>query len=584
MSTTNTSDWKEKYLNALEEFETSQQQEQNRQDILRKGLVRVSLAADGLDDNLDTQLDELRAALRGDREIESLEPLIAKLERTVVTLDDRRKDEHSEIETLLDSQLEKYLQLDLPRKDKSQIKSLRKSLPELLQGNGLNPEVLKSLNFIHSRISQYYLDQLEQSGAEKAGFFSRLFSASSDDATADTEQSAKEEQEEEHEDELLERPLATAPEISAEAPISEPSAQSSSDPSSNSSSTNQELVERLGHTLKTLLSHLDVPINHSARKESLLNKIQSQFELDEVPEFLEETAQLVASTRMVAQKEFEGFLVALHQRLNDIQDFLVTAREGEENAHANQKKLDENVHQELDDMRTNLETKSDLNQIKTDIEGMVERIVATVDAFHDEERKRRDDVYKRIETLAQRMESMESEASELKSNLEAQRMEALRDALTELPNRAAYDDQIEAEYSRWRRHGRPLSIAIADVDHFKQVNDTLGHLRGDKVLKLVAREISRRVRNEDFVARYGGEEFIIIMPDTDKLSAHTAIEKVRLAIADCPFNFNQQRIPITSSFGIASFNEGDSIEDCFERADRALYKAKENGRNRIEEG
>lgn len=584
MSTTNTSDWKEKYLNALEEFETSQQQEQNRQDILRKGLVRVSLAADGLDDNLDTQLDELRAALRGDREIESLEPLIAKLERTVVTLDDRRKDEHSEIETLLDSQLEKYLQLDLPRKDKSQIKSLRKSLPELLQGNGLNPEVLKSLNFIHSRISQYYLDQLEQSGAEKAGFFSRLFSASSDDATADTEQSAKEEQEDEHKDELLERPLATAPEISAEAPISEPSAQSSSEPSSISSSTNQELVERLGHTLKTLLSHLDVPINHSARKESLLNKIQSQFELDEVPEFLEETAQLVASTRMVAQKEFEGFLVALHQRLNDIQDFLVTAREGEENAHANQKKLDENVRQELDEMRTNLETKSDLNQIKTDIEGMVERIVATVDAFHDEERKRRDDVYKRIETLAQRMESMESEASELKSNLEAQRMEALRDALTELPNRAAYDDQIEAEYSRWRRHGRPLSIAIADVDHFKQVNDTLGHLRGDKVLKLVAREISRRVRNEDFVARYGGEEFIIIMPDTDKLSAHTAIEKVRLAIADCPFNFNQQRIPITSSFGIASFNEGDSIEDCFERADRALYKAKENGRNRIEEG
>lgn len=584
MSTTNTSDWKEKYLNALEEFETSQQQEQNRQDILRKGLVRVSLAADGLDDNLDTQLDELRAALRGDREIESLEPLIAKLERTVVTLDDRRKDEHSEIETLLDSQLEKYLQLDLPRKDKSQIKSLRKSLPELLQGNGLNPEVLKSLNFIHSRISQYYLDQLEQSGAEKAGFFSRLFSASSDDATADTEQSAKEEQEEEHEDELLERPLATAPEISAKAPISEPSAQSSSDPSSNSSSTNQELVERLGHTLRTLLSHLDVPINHSARKESLLNKIQSQFELDEVPEFLEETAQLVASTRMVAQKEFEGFLVALHQRLNDIQDFLVTAREGEENAHANQKKLDENVRQELDEMRTNLETKSDLNQIKTDIEGMVERIVATVDAFHGEERKRRDDVYKRIETLAQRMESMESEASELKSNLEAQRMEALRDALTELPNRAAYDDQIEAEYSRWRRHGRPLSIAIADVDHFKKVNDTLGHLRGDKVLKLVAREISRRVRNEDFVARYGGEEFIIIMPDTDKLSAHTAIEKVRLAIADCPFNFNQQRIPISASFGIASFNEGDSIEDCFERADRALYKAKENGRNRIEEG
>ena len=183
-----------------------------------------------------------------------------------------------------------------------------------------------------------------------------------------------------------------------------------------------------------------------------------------------------------------------------------------------------------------------------------------------------------------RMESMESEASELKSSMEAQRLEALRDALTELPNRAAYDDQIEAEFSRWRRHDRPLSISIIDIDHFKKINDTLGHLRGDKVLKLVAREISRRVRSEDFVARYGGEEFVVIMPDTDGDNAFTAMEKVRSAIEHCPFNFNNQRIPITASFGISSFSEGDEIEACFERADRALYQSKRNGRNRIEAG
>ncbi|MCB1764362.1 MAG: GGDEF domain-containing protein, partial [Gammaproteobacteria bacterium] len=215
-------------------------------------------------------------------------------------------------------------------------------------------------------------------------------------------------------------------------------------------------------------------------------------------------------------------------------------------------------------------------RLRHEIEGMVNRIVAAVDSFHHEEKQRRADVFGRIEQLAKRMESMEAEATELKSSLEAQRLEAMRDALTELPNRAAYDDAIEREYSRWRRHGRPLSICVVDIDHFKQINDSLGHLRGDKVLKLVAREISRRVRNEDFVARYGGEEFVILMPETDQQSAMAAAEKVRLAIAECPFNFNNERLLVTASFGVASFMEGDTIESCFERADRALYRAKTN--------
>ena len=126
-----------------------------------------------------------------------------------------------------------------------------------------------------------------------------------------------------------------------------------------------------------------------------------------------------------------------------------------------------------------------------------------------------------------------------------------------------------------------MSIAICDVDHFKSINDNLGHLRGDKVLKLVARELSRRVRSEDFVARYGGEEFVIVMPDTDEPSAVAAVEKVRACIEECPFNFNNERLVVTASFGVTSFSENDTIESCFERADKALYKAKASGRNKV---
>ncbi|RLU03233.1 MAG: GGDEF domain-containing protein [Ketobacter sp.] len=566
MADSNTLNWKDKYLTALEEFEQSQKKDQSRLDLLRRGLVRVSLAADGLDPILDEQLDEIRTALRGGRDIQTLEPVIAQLERTIMALDDRRKDEQNQIRDLIDSQLEQYLELSLPRADKSTIKKLRKSLPQLLTGNGMQSDVIKGLNQTHHRVTTHLLERIEELGqGQKGGLLSRLFG----NTPAET---------------VEEHSLDAEPGNDHGIDLADMSPAIPTAPTTPADQTDPQLPNRLSRILCNLLEQLEVPADFTTRKEKLVDNIKSAFSLNRLPDFLDETTQLVASTRMVAQKEFEGFLVALHQRLNDIQDFLITAREGEERCLQNQEKLDLDVRQELADMQENVAASNDLGKLKLDIESMVNRIVSAVDLFQTEERKRREDVYQHIETLGKRMATMEDEAMQLKSTLEAQRMEALRDTLTELPNRGAYDDYIEAEFSRWRRHGRPLSLAIIDIDHFKTVNDTLGHLRGDKVLKLVAREISRKVRNEDFVSRYGGEEFTVIMPETDLHAAHAAMEKVRAAIEACPFNFNQKRIPITASFGIAAFAEGDEIVNCFERADKALYKAKENGRNRIELG
>lgn len=572
MAETGVQNWKEKYLSALEEFETSHKKDQQRLDLLRRGLVRVSLAADGLDKTLDQQLDELRTGLRGSRDINSLEPLVAQLERTIVSLDDRRKDDHSELESLLDAQLEQCLTLDLPRQEKSSVKKLRKELPDLLATSGANLDLWKRFQQVQEQVRQHLALRIDDLSANRGSFLSRLFSGhphAADDPAPEVTAGDPEPtrytaaQAEEFQLEEPERTRAVAPE------------NESADP---------ELLERLSRLLCNLLSQLEVPVEYSVRKEKLVDRIKSPFTLEHLPEFIDETTQLVASTRLTAQKEFESFLVALHQRLLDIQEFLVTAKQGEEKSLRNQEKLDADVRQELKEMRVSVAGTEDMGRLREEIEGMVNRIVAAVDSFHEEEKNRRDEVFGRIETLAKRMESMEAEASELKSSLEAQRMEALRDALTELPNRAAYDEQIEREFSRWRRHGRPLSICVVDIDHFKGINDTMGHLRGDKVLKLVAREVSRRVRSEDFVARYGGEEFIIIMPETDLQSAVVAAEKVRLSVAECPFNFNNERIPVTASFGVATFQDKDEIETCFERADKALYRAKAAGRNRVERG
>ena len=160
-------------------------------------------------------------------------------------------------------------------------------------------------------------------------------------------------------------------------------------------------------------------------------------------------------------------------------------------------------------------------------------------------------------------------------------MRAISDPLTQLPNRAAYNERVEQEVAHQRRYQHPLTMVVCDLDHFKRINDGYGHLAGDKVLRLVAKLISDRLRDTDFVARYGGEEFVVLMPETAVEKARVAIEKVRKAIADSPFNFGGQPVQITMSFGITSVRVEDGSHDvAFQRADDALYQAKQQGRNR----
>ena len=575
-------DWKEKYLSSLERFERLQNADKERIDVLRKGFVRVSLAADGQDAGLDEKLADLRAALRGNQDILELEPQVAALEALVVALDERRQEECESIEQLIDSSLNGFLDSGIPRQDKSAIKKYQKAVPKLLEGNGNRMELWAEYGEIQKRLNAY-ISELESSDEnKKSGFLSRLFAGQDTSEGAGSEAASSD---------FDTPPNSPDSEVDAEATTAEPQdsiEKAISDSQSvitasetESEEAREQLRQRIASVLSGLLKQIELPETTNPLRESLIKRIEDPFIWDELPALLEEAAELVTTTRVEAQKEFEGFLVALHERLQDIQEFLQAARKGEEESQLNQQKLDHDVRSELKEIKNSVEASDDIGRIKLDIEAMVGRIVSVVDDFHLVEKDRRDEVYDRLEQLGKRMEAMEEEAAELRTNLETTRIQAMKDALTELPNRQAYNEHIEREYSRWKRRAYPLSIAICDVDHFKSINDNLGHLRGDKVLKLVARELSRRVRSEDFVARYGGEEFVIVMPDTDEPSAVAAVEKVRACIEECPFNFNNERLVVTASFGVTSFSENDTIESCFERADKALYKAKASGRNKV---
>ena len=161
---------------------------------------------------------------------------------------------------------------------------------------------------------------------------------------------------------------------------------------------------------------------------------------------------------------------------------------------------------------------------------------------------------------------------------------AATDFLTGLPNRRHFLARLEQELARiHRREGHCASVLMLDSDHFKQVNDTFGHAAGDKILKHLAELMRNELRKIDTAGRVGGEEFGVILPGADLTAAEGFAERLRKKVAGTPVAQEDRLIPLTVSIGVAGMNASDaSADDALVRADRALYRAKEHGRNRVE--
>lgn len=156
------------------------------------------------------------------------------------------------------------------------------------------------------------------------------------------------------------------------------------------------------------------------------------------------------------------------------------------------------------------------------------------------------------------------------------------DPLTGLANRQAMRGHLMGERDRALRQKLPLSLALADIDHFKKINDGFGHSQGDKVLRAVATVLKSTVRPYDVVYRYGGEEFLLCLPGTNAENGALVLDRIRLAVEALTLtDDNGTPIPVTATFGIAEINADLSVDDAIELADRALYDGKLNGRNQV---
>jgi diguanylate cyclase (GGDEF)-like protein len=161
-------------------------------------------------------------------------------------------------------------------------------------------------------------------------------------------------------------------------------------------------------------------------------------------------------------------------------------------------------------------------------------------------------------------------------------MQSLTDPLTGLLNRRSFLELSGKEEAHTRRRGNALSVLMLDIDHFKRINDTYGHGIGDLAIKALADISAKTLRPTDILARYGGEEFVITLPETDSDHARVVAERLREAVADLSIPIDGGKLQFTVSIGVSTYARGEPLDQAIERADQALYRAKHNGRNRVE--
>lgn len=175
----------------------------------------------------------------------------------------------------------------------------------------------------------------------------------------------------------------------------------------------------------------------------------------------------------------------------------------------------------------------------------------------------------------------DSYQAQLRELMAALDVSSRTDYLTKLFNRGNMFERLAAEQSRAMRYQKTFSLVMIDLDHFKRINDTYGHVAGDRFLVAVADLMRSNLRREDSCARWGGEEFLILLPETELASGVLAAEKLRGLILTISIPVKGEAVRLTASLGVASYRSGEAIDDCIKRADDALYLAKNNGRNRV---
>ena len=345
--------------------------------------------------------------------------------------------------------------------------------------------------------------------------------------------------------------------------------------------------ERVRAILSALLGELRRDPELVKQVDALDAKLTATLTSEEFPNVLSPLIELVGQRIKrieTAKQEIEVLLSHMVGKLDEIGQFVAEQNRSQTESQASSETLNVKLVSEMKAMGESVEATSDLQQIRAQVRNRIDSIDRHLQEFRARETMLGTAMRSRNEQMRTRIEQLEGEAKRLHAQLKDEQRLSTLDALTKIPNRLAYEKRVDEELKRWQRFKQPTCLAAWDVDHFKRVNDTYGHRAGDRVLQAVAECFATRIRATDFIARYGGEEFVLLLPGTKLEDAMRVVDELRVAIASIGFHFRGTPVSITISGGVTPFLANDAAGTAFERADKAMYQAKRDGRNRCVSG
>lgn len=522
-------EWKKKY----DQLQNKLDQQQSYDEILERSLGRLALAAQGLDDNLDRQLKQLRQVLRSNRTEQSeIESILKKMEQAIGQMEEAHK-ETAELDVgqILTDILEP---LSLTGKQKKQRKQLLKQIRAASHAD-MPSLMAEAIDLINDALSE----KLEQS-SEKPGF--SLFGLLSKDK----------------------------------------------DKADSSDGDVVDLIQAENDTtpphivLVEMLEKLSLPEEQCKKMLKLRQHIEGGISPDDLPDIVDQFASIVSSLSMKLlseKREYESYLKSVSGQLSVLDQHLIQASEAGKKAFESQSIIGQQVEDEVAGLQSHVNNANNLESLKSAVSSRLAFLSEHIEKYRSSDKTNFTESQEKIQQLNSRIHEMESQSEELQKDLEKHRELALKDALTGMWNRQALNEELEKEFARWKRYETPFSLVVWDLDHFKQVNDKYGHAAGDKVLKTFAQTFLKATRDTDFVARFGGEEFVGIFPETKLNDALTLANKIREKVAGAKFHYQGEPVPITASAGIATVHDDDTIDSLLQRADKMLYTAKSKGRN-----
>ncbi|WP_433768288.1 diguanylate cyclase [Pseudomonas putida] len=658
--------WKEKYLKSIEQQEKLERRWDARLDLLRRGLVRSTLAAEGTDRVVDQCMKEMREVVRTDDMDAGLAALLPRLEKAVLDSEQRRETRINQTSAALTALVTQLQTLPLPREVSRPLKSFAKTLDNRVRQAREIPLLLSELSGLQGKA----LSQLDTPPEpDRPSLLQRLFGhREADDAatqaTPVAEQHPVQPMETAHTPvdvelhvEAPETPtVATEPQTTVVTPVpaapviestvleaqpepasieeakpqadqpepavivceasesptepainpdelthTEPVAPAPSEPTADEPEqpaahdilyalpdspepSYSSVAKHIEETLLGLLDDLTIPERHRPQAESMRYRLKNGLNWYELLPILDDLATLMLAISGSGQHEFETYLQHLNERLESFQSNLQAASDGHADNRSAAQAMDTQIREQVDGLQSSVHAASNLDDLKVVLENHLEGLLGTMDRHRQQRDEREQEVAARLNSLAERVAHMEQEALGFREHLEEQRQKALIDPLTGLPNRAAWSERLDHEVGQWQQHGNTLMLAMLDLDHFKRINDNYGHLAGDKVLKIIATVLRKRLRGTDFIARFGGEEFVLLLPSTVPAAGMKLLEHLRASIEACPFHFKGEPVTVTISMGLTAFRPGENSDLVLKRADQALYRAKNAGRNRVELG